>query len=282
MPARARLARSIARVETLAPQWRVGLPHVHPRAWLTGLAPSRRSVAVGLSILAIALGGYLLARETSLFAINRIKVEGGSPRVARQVHQALASLVGTPLVGLDGSALLRKVDALPTVVRASYDRAFPHTLRITVVPERPAAVLRSGPSSWLVSTRGRVIERLPFTALPKLPRIWIATRTPVRLGAQLTTAGTATAARAVGLAGGFRSRVASASYGGDMLVFHLRSGLELLLGEGSDLRLKVAVAERALTMLPPGSTYLDVSVPGRPVSGVGSPFVPAPKGSSRG
>jgi cell division protein FtsQ len=274
MPAKARLARSIARVEALTPHWRIGLPQVHPRTWLAGLAPTRRSVAVGLAILVVAVGGYLLARETSLFAVDRIKVEGGSPRIARQVHQALASLVGTPLVGLDGSAVLRKVDALPTVVRATYDRAFPHTLRIIVVPERPAAVLRSGPSSWLVSIRGRVIERLPAAAVPKLPRIWISTRTPIRLGEQLTAAGAATAARAVGLAGGFATRVASASYSGGELVFHLRSGLELLLGEGDDVKLKVAVAERALTMLPLGSTYLDVSIPGRPVSGVGSPAIP--------
>jgi cell division protein FtsQ len=282
MPARARLARSIARVETLAPQWRVGLPHLRPRAWLAGLAPTRRSVAAGLGILAVALGGYLIARESPLFAIDRIKVEGGSPRVARQVHEALASLVGTPLVGLDGSAVVRKVDTLPTVVRSSYDRAFPHTLRITVVPERAAGVLRSGPSSWLVSTRGRVIERLEATSIPMLPRIWISTRTPVRLGAQVAGAGAATAARAVGLAGAFASRVASASYGSGMLVFHLRSGLELLLGGADDLELKVAVAERALPMLPAGSTYLDVSIPGRPVSGTGSPALPALEGSSRG
>ena len=282
MPARARLARSIARVETLAPQRRVGLPQLHPLTWLARLVPTRRSVAVGLGILALALGGYLLARETPLFAIDRIEVEGGSPKVARQVQRALASLVGAPLVGLDGSAALRKVDALPTVVRASYDRAFPHTLRITVVPERPAAVLRSGPSSWLVSTRGRVVERLPLAADPKLPRIWISTRTPVRIGAELTAAGSATAARAAGLAGAFATRVSSVSYAGGELVFRLRSGLTLLLGDGGDVKLKVAVAERALDVLPGGSTFLDVSIPGRPVSGEGSPTLGSPKSSSRG
>ena len=282
MPARARLARSIARVETLAPQCHVGLPQVHPRAWLVRLVPTRRSVAVGLGILALAVGGYLLARETPLFAIDRIKVDGGSPKVARQVHHALASLVGAPLVGLDGSAVLQRVDALPTVVRASYDRAFPHTLRITVVPERPAAVLRSGPASWLVSTRGRVIERLPSAADPRLPRIWVSTRTPVRLGAELTAAGTATAARAAGLAGAFGARVASVSYTGGALVFHLRSGLELLLGDGGDSKLKVAVAQHALAMLPPGSTFLDVSIPGRAVSGKGSPTLPPAQSSRRG
>lgn len=253
------------------PRWRP--VRLQPRTWLAGLAPTRRSVAVGLGIVALALGGYLIARETPLFAIDRIEVVGGSPQVVRQVRGALVSLTGTPLVGLDGSAVLRRVDALPTVVRASYDRAFPHTLRVTVVPERPAAVLRSGPASWLVSARGRVIERLPDPAIPTLPRVWVPSRTPVRLGADLAPAGTATAARAVGLAGSFASRVASASDTDGVLVFHLRSGLELVLGGGADVKLKLAVAERALTLLPPGTTFLDVSIPGRPVSGGGSPTI---------
>ena len=282
MPARARLARSIVRVEAIPLRWRPSLQDVHPRAWLARYAPTRRSVAVGLGVLALALGGYLIARESSLFAIDRIEVRGGSRQVARQVHGALASLVGKPLVGLDGSAMLQKVDALPTVVSASYDRAFPHTLRITVVAERPAAVLRRGPDSWLVSTRGRVMEPLPSTAAPKLPRIWISTRTPVRTGAELTAAGAGTAAHAAGLAGAFGARVASVAYENGSLVFHLHSGLELLLGDASDIKLKVAVASRLLAIVPTGSTYLDVSIPGRPVSGYGTPLTFTPRSSSRG
>ena len=282
MPARARLARSIARVEAAALPLRLSLPQVHPRAWLARFTPTRRSLAVGFGLLAVALGGYLLARETALFAIDRIEVRGGSPQVARQVQSALASLVGRPLVGLDGSAVLARVDALPTVVSASYDRSFPHTLRITVVPERPAAVLRRGPDSWLLSRHGRVMERLPATAVLRLPRIWISTRTPVRTGAELTAAGAASAARAAGLAAAFAARVDSASVTNGTLVFHLRSGLALLLGDGRDIKLKVAVAARVLAILPTGSTFLDVSSPGRPVSGVGSPPSLRPISSRRG
>ena len=168
MPARDRLARSIARAEALPLPWRPSRPQLHLRDRLSHVAPTRRSLAIGFSVLAVALCGYLIARESSLFAIDRIEVSGGSRQVRHQVDAALASLVGRPLVGLDGSAVLRKVDALPTVVSASYDRAFPHTLRIRVVPERPAAVLRRGPDSWLVSSRARVMERLASTAVPKL------------------------------------------------------------------------------------------------------------------
>ena len=282
MPARARLARSIARAETFAPSWRASRWELHPQAWLARFSPTRRSLAVGCSLAAVALGGYLIARETSLFSIDQIQVRGGSPSVAAQVRRSLAPLVGKPLVGLDGSAVLQKVDALPTVVTASYDRRFPHTLRITVVPERAAAVLRRGPDSWLVSARGRVMEHLTSSAVPRLPRIWISTRTPVQTGAEVTAASAATAAHAVGLAGAFAARVDSASYTDGSLVFHLRSGLELLLGDAGDIKLKAAVASRVLALLPLGSTFVDVSIPGRPVSGTGSLPSLQPASSSRG
>jgi hypothetical protein len=52
-----------------------------------------------------------------------------------------------------------------------------------------------------------------------------------------------------------------------ILLFRLGSGLELRLGEASDVRLKLAIARRALPLLPSDAAYLDVSVPGRPVAG---------------
>ena len=274
------------RADAAALPRRIRWPELHPRAWFAQLVPSRRSVAVGVGILAFALGAYLLARETSLFAVRSVEVEGGSPEVAAQVRHALSPVVGSSLVGLDGAEVLRKVDALPTVVHASYDRAFPHTLRIGVVPERPAVVLRRGPDSWVVSERGRVMERLPAGPLPHLPRIWVGLRTPVQTGAELGWSGVGAAARALGLAGAFAVRIASASSSAGSLVFHLRSGLELLLGDAAEVKLKVAVAAKALPVLPAGTTFLDLSVPGRPVSGTGPPAgfptSNTQQGSSRG
>jgi cell division protein FtsQ len=272
----------MARAEAAIPPWRSGWPRVHPRAWLARVVPTRRSLAVGLGILAFALFAYVLARETPLFAIDRIEVEGSSPRVAAQVRHALASVLGRPLVGLDGSAVIRRAEALPTVVSARYDRNFPHTLRVTVAPERPAAVLRSGASSWLVSIRGRIMGRLAFRADRSLPRVWVPAHTAVLVGSTVGPAKTRVAVRAAGLAGALAPRIATATYSGGQLVFRLRSGLQVILGAASDVKVKVAVAQQALTFVPSGSTYLDVSVPGRAVSGTGSPVMEAPQGSSRG
>lgn len=251
---------------------------------LTRFAPSGRSLAAGLGILGLALCAYAVARETSLFAIRSVDVRGGSPQVQAQVRQALAPLAGTSLVGLDGADVVRRVDALPTVVSAGLDRAFPHTLRVTVVPERPVTVLRSGPHAWLVSARGRVMARLTKAqGHPHLPRMWVASHTPVAVGELLPAASGGAGARTVGLAGAFAARVASVSESAGSVVFHLRSGLQLRLGAPGGVRLKMAVTRRALRVLPPGTTYLDVSIPGRPVAGTGTPpSTGNPKVSSRG
>jgi len=232
--------------------------------------PSRRSLAIGLGLLALAGGAYLGARETSLFAVGRIEVRGGSPAVRAQVRRELAPLLGTSLVDLDGAALERHVESLPTVVSVAYDREFPHTLRVTVVPEIPVAVLHRGRQTWLVSARGRVVVHVPRGTYPLLPRIWVPWRTPVASGASLGAEQGGTAARALALVRRFPARIATATLSHGELVFRLRSGLEVRFGDPTDIRLKLAIARRALYLLPSGTTYLDVSVPERPVTGSNS------------
>jgi cell division protein FtsQ len=234
------------------------------------LRPSRRSLALGVGLLALAAGLYAAARETSTFAVRTVDVRGGTPAVRAQVERALAPLLGTSLLALDGGRLERRVDALPTVVSSAYDRAFPHTLRVTIVPEQPVAVLHKGRETWLVSARGRVIARIAPHTRFDLARIWVPTAVPVAAGAFLPGDRGGVAARATALAAGFPARIATVGYAHGELTFALRSGLELRLGEPNDLRLKLAVARRALALLPLGTSYLDVAVPGRPVAGTNS------------
>jgi cell division protein FtsQ len=191
-------------------------------------------------------------------------------RIRHEVRRALAPVRGDSLLALDGGALVRRMEALPTVMSAGYDRSFPHTLRVHVVPERPVAVLRSGRSSWLVSARARVVARLRPHAARGLPRIWVPRGTAVQIGGFLAPAGGGTAAQTVALAARFPARIAVVSLAHGELVFHLRSGLEIRLGQPTDVRLKLAVARRALRRSPSGTTYVDVSVPGRPVAGANS------------
>ena len=55
---------------------------------LARVAPSGRSLLVGLALLALGLLAYAGARQTSLFAIRRIELAGAPPQVAAQVRRA--------------------------------------------------------------------------------------------------------------------------------------------------------------------------------------------------
>jgi len=231
------------------------------------VAARRRALAIVIALPILVTGAYFAARDTSTFALHTIQVSGGTPALQARVRAVLASLAGRSLMALNGRAVDRKVDALPDVVSARYDRAFPHTLRVTIVPEQPVAVLRKGKETWLVSARGRAIRQISRTARRALPRIWEPSAVQVSAGAFLAPDEGGTVARVLSLAQGFPARFTTASLAHGELTLHLRLGVELRLGEPVDVRLKLAVARRALRVLPAGSTYLDVAVPQRPVAG---------------
>jgi cell division protein FtsQ len=237
------------------------------RLALGPLVPSGRSLLLAFAVLGGVLLALVLARETPLFGVRTIEITGASGPVERQVRRALDDRLGHSLFGLDLDAAQIDVGALPTVAGVTFDRAYPHTLRVTVVPERPVAVMRQGADGFLVSDRGRVMARVDRTAQPDLARIWVARDVRLEEGAFVDgDLGTAVGAVAP-LAGiEFPSRVVSVATT-DGLTLRLGSGLELRLGDARNVDLKLAVAGRVLHLLPVGSAYLDVSVPDRPVAG---------------
>jgi cell division protein FtsQ len=210
---------------------------------------------------------YLFARESSVFAVRSIEVSGAPPALADEVRSALAELTGQNLLKVDAGDVHRQLGTVPTVAAASYDRDFPHTLRVFVRAEQPLAVVRIGADGWLVSTTGRVIRDLPRPGLSSLPRIWLPRSTSISEEAALADD---QGARAVAALAELRampvgSRVRDVVNGEGGLTLNLASGMEVRLGDASKLRLKLAVARRILPLLqPPG--YLDVSVPARVVA----------------
>lgn len=236
-------------------------------------APSGRSFAVGISVMLVTGGLYALARETSLFAVRSIQVEGASPALAAEIRSELTSFDGRSLVALNGDAVGRRVDGLAAVRNAVVDRAFPHTLRIHIVPELPVAVLRRGAESWLVSARSRGIGTIERGSRPDLPRIWLPPRTELTKGVLLADEPAALAARSLAafVGSGFPGRVAFVRALDGQITLGLRGGLEILLGAPVDLRLKIAIARGILPALAlpraGGPDYLDITVPERPVAG---------------
>ena len=237
------------------------------------LVPSGRSLLVGAALILLAAGLYALARGTSMFALQRVEVDGASPGLAADVQALLRSYEGRSLVAVDGAAIEQRVDGLAAVRSTVVDRAFPHTLRVSIVPELAVAVLRRGADSWLVSARGRVIGAIELGKDRALPRVWLPPNTDIEVGALLADDPGGLAARSLAafVGSGFPQRIAFVRALDGQITLGVLGGLEVRLGAPVDLRLKIAIARGLLPgFAPPGQggpDYLDVAVPERPVAG---------------
>jgi cell division protein FtsQ len=224
---------------------------------------------MGVVLAGVSLA-YAAARYTSLFALETIEVTGAPASVRESVRETGMEFAGTSLVRLDEDELRARLTALPTVHSVRIDRAYPHTLRIAVVPERPLAVLRDGWGAWLVSNRARVIGSVdPET---KRPVVWTAAPTDLEAGANVADENARLALEALRrLPGEFPERIETARADGGAVTLVLTDGAELRLGRATSLGLKLAVASRVLRALSPaerdGLAYLDVSIPERVVAG---------------
>jgi cell division protein FtsQ len=240
------------------------------------LSPSWRSLLAGLALVLLAVGAYAGARETSVFAVRTLEIVGGTPRVQAEVRAALAPELGRSLVKVSGDEINRRIAGSPNVLSVSIDRAFPHTLRVIVRPERPVLLLRRGADGWVVSARGRVQREVRNTKLSTLPRLWVPRETAIAVGEILAPESGGRAAAALApLKGGLFGSVRFVRADPGELTLVLRSGLEIRLGDLRDVRLKVAIARRILAVIGAYTTrgYIDVSVPERPVVGSGQPQV---------
>jgi cell division protein FtsQ len=231
--------------------------------------PRRRvlpAVLAAGALVVAAVGAYVLARQTAIFALQRIEVEGATPAVAARIRATLRPYVGGSLVRFDSGAAGRSLGAVSEIADASFDRAFPHTLKVRVRLERPVAVLRQGVDAWLVSASARVLSRLDTRPYPRLPRIWVPPSTDVAVNSTLS----GPAARGVAALAPLRplrvrADVRQVLIGPAELTLVLASGTELRLGDSGDLRLKLSIAKQLLP-LTVGARYVDLSVPERPVA----------------
>jgi cell division protein FtsQ len=245
------------------------LPARQPLLELGVLRPTLRSLLIALALIAAAGGAYVAARDTAVFAVRSLDVRGGTPAARAAARTALAPELGRSLLRVGEGELASRLAAVSLVGSFRYDRAFPHTLRVTVRAERPALVLRQGTNAYLISSTSRVLKQLTQPKLSRLPRMYVAkTAVDIHVGATLASPVADGAAAVAPLAsaplpGGVR--LVSTGTAGLQLV--LGGGFSVRLGDTGDLRLKLAIARRILstTGAASGPGYLDVSVPERPV-----------------
>jgi cell division protein FtsQ len=225
----------------------------------------RRGIAAAV-LLIVLYGGYMLwFRNLSWFAIHDVTISGATTNEGA-IKSAVEQVAGDmTTLHLEDGELRDAVAHFPTVASVKADTSFPHGLHVTITERLPVAWIHADGHETAVSADGYLLLGASFDR-HSLPRIDGA----AARGARLDTDAAAQAAILGATPAPLRERVTSSSWddsnGG--VVVDLDGGPEIRFGDGSLAREKWEAAVAVLSGPQRGSpTYLDVSVPDRPVSG---------------
>ena len=240
----------------------------------------RRRRFMTCSLLAVVLAGlyFFWFRDSSLVAVNRLKVTGVSGADSARIKAALASsAAGMTTLHVRDEELRKAVSGFPIVKSVSADPSFPNGLTIEVEQLKPALVVDASGRSLMVAADGTLLKGV--RAEPGLPRLKVSSPPAgTRLSGEALTQALVLGATPAEL----RRYVTGSSMLAGGVRVRMENGPEIRFGDGSAARAKWAAATRLLADKRVGGVaYVDVSAPERPAVGgimqgvVGDP-APAP------
>jgi cell division septal protein FtsQ len=133
--------------------------------------PGPRVLVAALAVLALAAGGWVWLRNSSLVGVQRVTVVGVSGRDARQIRAALvAAARGMTTLNVKMGALRTAVAPFPVVKQIHVTTDFPHRMRIDVVEQVPVAMVTAAGQQVPVSADGTLLHGASIPAsLPAIP-----------------------------------------------------------------------------------------------------------------
>lgn len=218
---------------------------LHRRALL------RRTGWVLAAIAPFAVTAWVLL-GSSWLVVERVQVKGES-RVSEAAVLAAAGIdLGTPLARIDTGGVARRVRALGPVADVVVSRAWPDTVRVSVVERQPVVGVGAGTTWTLYDGTGTQLGTATALA-PALPRLEVARPGP-------RDPSTRAALRVlVGLPTALRARVAAVRASSPEAVqLVLRDGRQVVWGGTSDGRRKAAAVVALLRLK---GRVFDVSSP---------------------
>jgi cell division protein FtsQ len=225
----------------------------------------RRAIAVLLLALALMALYRFWFRDSSFVRVQHVTVSGLTTKDAPRISLALTSAArDMSTMHVDEGELNRVVSSFPVVKAVVAQASFPHTLKIHVIEETPAAVLDVAGQRLLLAPDGTVLRDVatghPLALIKSrgaVPQDMLTDR--IALSA-LHVAGAVPA----DLAG----RVTTITHGKKGILVHLRNGPLLIFG--NDTRPVAKWMSAAAVLADPssrGATYVDLRLPGRPIAG---------------
>jgi cell division protein FtsQ len=248
----------------LNPRRPVGRAAPGRRPAARGAVLRRRLVAAGIVLVALYLGYTLWFRNLSWFAIDEVSVDGATTS-QRQIQSAIETVSGDmTTLHIKDDELRSAVSRFPTVASVSASTSFPHTLHVKLTERLPVAYVEAAGDRTAVSADGYLLPGASFDS-KVLPRIEGAVRDP-RLNRDAAAQAAILGAAPEALRGQITATSWDEDHGG--VVLELENGPEVRFGDGSRAAEKWSAAVAVLSGPDRGTpSYLDVSVPDRPVAG---------------
>lgn len=231
---------------------------------------SRRRVRLGLACAAVAMavlaGGFLLLRNSSLTAVEHVRIAGVSGPQAEQIDAALRGAAqGMSTLGVSTARLREAVARFPTVSALSARASFPHSLRIVVSEQPPVAVLSAAGVKTAVAADGTVLG--PGLVSSSLPSV--SDGLAPAAGQRVSNSQALEALRLLGGAPPALDRLTARVYEGPRgLTAVMDDGLVVYFGDDTRPHAKWLSLARVLADSgSAGASYIDVELPDRPAAG---------------
>jgi cell division protein FtsQ len=246
-------------------------PRLRDRRVAVLRAQGRRRLRVVIALLATAmvLGSAWLLLSSPVLDVDRVTIDGARGGRIDEVAVASGIELGDPVLFVDLGGAALAIERLPWVDDARVERSLPASVTITVTRRTavawiavPAAAVTTAGFATVDGT-GRVLE-IVDAAPAGLPELTGITTVP-EPGLEVEPAAPAEALN--GMPAELLALAASVRVENGSATLVLDDGVEVRIGELTDLETKGRVALAVLESLTAPIAYLDVQVPAVPVTG---------------
>lgn len=226
----------------------------------------RRLVAAAALIALLLFAGYRFwLRDSSLVAVDEVEVKGLTANEDEVTASLESAATQMTTLHIDDAKLRDAVSRFPTVASIRADATLTDKLTITVTERLPVAIVKVDGESTAVSSGGLLLPGLSVRG-QGLPTLDVG---EVK-GGRLDGEGTAQAVIVGAAPRDVREKIDGIAWDSERggVVVDLESAPELRFGDGTEADSKwKAVAAVLLDSDRQPSAYIDVSVPGRTVTG---------------
>ena len=105
------------------------------------------------------------------FGIDEVSVSGHRFTAGNDIFECLDLANVKTMATLDSARASARIEQLAWIASASITRVYPGRIDVTVTERTPFAVWLMGPKARLIDVTGRVLQALPASQGPQLPRI---------------------------------------------------------------------------------------------------------------